>query len=151
MELSSEILSLAFDLCWQLWYQRYSKCNKTTKSQQLKSFRDKRLVDLFINFNQLAFAVTWRFWRLHYRYSIPAPVDRTCASVWSYKHLRITYKYHNLNISMTHVYCKSKVRLVIRSFLHPYPKKWVSIGHAVMHYAWSAHEFSARIKCRHCS
>ena len=51
---------------------------------------------------------------------------------------------------MTHVDCTSKVRLVIRSFLHPYPKTWVAIGHAIMYYARSAHIFSARIKCRHC-
>ena len=52
---------------------------------------------------------------------------------------------------MTHVDCKSEVRLVIRSFLHPYPKKWVAIGHAVVYYARSGHRFSARIKCRHCT
>ena len=52
---------------------------------------------------------------------------------------------------MTQVDCKSKVRLDIRSFLHPYPKMWVSIGHAVVYHARSAHIFSARIKCRHCN
>ena len=67
------------------------------------------------------------------------------------QHPRITYKHDNLNISMTHVDCKSEVRLVIRSFLHPYPKKWVAIGHAVVYHARSAHRFSARIKCRHCT
>ena len=59
---------------------------------------------------------------IQYRHLIPAAVDRRSASAWSYKHPRISYKYDNLNISMTHVDCKSKVRLVIRSFLHPYPK-----------------------------
>ena len=52
---------------------------------------------------------------------------------------------------MTQVDCKSKVRLVIKSFLHPYPEKWEAIGHAVVYYARSAHTFSARIKCRHCN
>ena len=87
---------------------------------------------------------------VQYRHLIPAPADRTSASAWLYKHPRKTYKYDNLNISMTHVDCKSEVRSVIRSFLHQYPKKWVAIGHVVVYYARSAHRFSARIKCRHC-
>ena len=40
-------------------------------------------------------------WLLQCRHLIPAPVDRTSASAWLYKHLYIT---------VTHVACKSKLR-----------------------------------------
>ena len=55
------------------------------------------------------------------------------------------------NALMTHEACESKLRLVVRSSMHPYPGKWVAIGHVVVHYAWAAREFSAGIKCRHCT
>ena len=51
---------------------------------------------------------------------------------------------------MAHNACESKLRSVVSSSIHPYPGKWVAIGHAVVYYAWAAREFSAGIKCRHC-
>ena len=51
---------------------------------------------------------------------------------------------------MTHVVCESKIRLVVRSSMHPCPWCWVTIGHAVVYCAQTAHAFSAGIKCRHC-
>ena len=52
---------------------------------------------------------------------------------------------------MTHVVCESKLRLVVRSSMHPCPGNWMTIGHAVVYFAQAAHSFSAGIKCRHCS
>ena len=49
---------------------------------------------------------------------------------------------------MTNVACETKLRLVVRSSLHPCPENWVAIGLAVVYYA---HLFSAGIKCRHCT
>ena len=57
---------------------------------------------------------------------------------------------NKLSTSMTHVACESKLRSVVRSFIHPSPRNWVTIGRAVVYYAWAAHAFSAGIKCRHC-
>ena len=54
------------------------------------------------------------------------------------------------NILMTHEACKSKLRSVVRSSIHPYPGNWVAIGRAVVYYASAASEFSAGIKRRHC-
>ena len=51
---------------------------------------------------------------------------------------------------MTHVPCESKLRLVVRSSMHPCRGDWVIIGRVVGHYARAAHAFSAGIKCRHC-
>ena len=51
---------------------------------------------------------------------------------------------------MTHEACESKLRLVVRSSMHPYPGNCVAIGHAVVYYDWAAHEFSDGMKCRHC-
>ena len=52
---------------------------------------------------------------------------------------------------MTHEACKSKLRSVVRSSMHPYPGNRVAMGRAVMYYAWAARQFSAGIKCRHCT
>ena len=52
--------------------------------------------------------------------------------------------------SMTHVACESKLRSIERSFIHPWPRNWVTIGRAVVYYARAPHAFSAGIKCRHC-
>ena len=52
--------------------------------------------------------------------------------------------------SMTHVACESKLRSVVRSFIHPGLRSWVTIGRAVVYHARAAHAFSAGIKCRHC-
>ena len=54
------------------------------------------------------------------------------------------------SIAITHSACKSKLRIVVRSFMHPCPGNQVAIGSAVAHYARAAHAFSAGIKCRHC-
>ena len=34
--------------------------------------------------------------------------------------------------------------------MHPRPGNWMAIGCAIMYSAWSAHAFSAGIKCRDC-
>ena len=47
---------------------------------------------------------------------------------------------------MTHVVSESKLRLVVRSSMHPCPGNWV----AVVYFAQAIHAFSAGIKCRHC-
>ena len=86
-----------------------------------------------------------------YRHLIPAPVDRTSASAWSYKHPWITYQEYKPSISINHVACESKLRLVVRAFMHPCPGNQVAISRSVVHYARSAHAFSAGIKCCHCS
>ena len=52
---------------------------------------------------------------------------------------------------MTHEAFESNLRSVVRSSMHPYPGNWVAIGRAVVYYAWTAREFSAGIKCQHCS
>ena len=44
---------------------------------------------------------------------------------------------------MTHVACESKLRSLVRSFIHPWPRNWVTIGRAVVYYA------RAGIKCHH--
>ena len=54
------------------------------------------------------------------------------------------------SIAITHSACKSKLRIVGRSFMHPCPGNQVAIGSAFVHYAQAAHAFSAGIKCRHC-
>ena len=40
-----------------------------------------------------------------------------------------------ISISMTHVVSESKLRLVVRSCMHPCPGNWVAIGHAVVYFA----------------
>ena len=52
---------------------------------------------------------------------------------------------------MTHVGCKSELRSVARSSMHPCRGNRITIRRAVVFYAWAAHEFSAGIKCRDCS
>ena len=52
---------------------------------------------------------------------------------------------------MTHKACESKLCSVLRSSMHPYPGIRVAIGRAVVYYAWTDREFSAGIKCRHCT
>ena len=51
---------------------------------------------------------------------------------------------------MTHEACKSKLRSVVRSSMHPYPGNWVAIGRAVVYYALATRAFSAGIRCWHC-
>ena len=76
---------------------------------------------------------------IQYRHLIPAPVDRT--SVMDNMTKRQT------STSMAHVACESKLRLLVRSSMHPCPGNWVAIGCAVVYYARSTHTFSAVIKC----
>ena len=57
----------------------------------------------------------------------------------------IAWLYNNMsknkpNALMTHEACESKLRLVVRSSMHPYPGKWVAIGHVVVYHAWAARE-----------
>ena len=53
--------------------------------------------------------------------------------------------------SMTHVSCESKLRLVARSSMHPYPGNLVATGRSIVYYARTVHTFSTGIKCRHCT
>ena len=46
---------------------------------------------------------------------------------------------------MTHEACDSKLHLVVRSSMHPYPGNWVAIGHAVVYYTLAAHELNVGI------
>ena len=55
------------------------------------------------------------------------------------------------NTLITHIACESKLRSVVRSYMHPCPGNWVAIGCAVVYSARAAHAFSAGIKCWHCS
>ena len=53
---------------------------------------------------------------------------------------------HKANASTTYVACKSKLRSVVRSSMHPCLGNWVAIGRAVVYYARAAHtlqEFNA--------
>ena len=77
-------------------------------------------------------------YRVNYRHLIPAPVDRTFASDWLYYPPWITCQQNKLSSSMTHVACQSKLRLVVRSSLHPCPENLVAKGRAVVYYAWAA-------------
>ena len=78
---------------------------------------------------------------------IPAPVDRTSASAWSYKHSWITCR----KKAKHRVAFEPKLRSVLRSYMHPCPGNWVEFGRAVVYYARSDQAFSAGIKCRHCT
>ena len=89
-------------------------------------------------------------WPRQYRHLIPAPVDRTSASAWLYKHLWISCQTNNPSTSMTSVDCEPKLRSVVRTFKHPCPGNWVGIGRAVVYYVWAAHAFSAWVKCWQC-
>ena len=48
---------------------------------------------------------------------------------------------------MTHVACESKLRLVVRSSMHPCAGNLLAIRRAVVYYAQA---FSTRVRCRHC-
>ena len=52
---------------------------------------------------------------IQYRHSLPAPVVRTSASGWLYKHPWITHQNSNPSTSMTHIPCESKLRSVLSS------------------------------------
>ena len=53
---------------------------------------------------------------------------------------------------MTHVASESKLRSVIRAYIHPCQgEDWVAIGHTVVYYTRAAQAFSAGIKFRHCT
>ena len=79
---------------------------------------------------------------------------RTSGSAWLYKHQWITCQKNKPNKSITYVTCDSKLRSVLRSGtcgrIHAQTGNWVAIGRAVVHYACSAHSFSARSKCQYC-
>ena len=47
--------------------------------------------------------------QIQYRHELPAPVDRTSACAWLYKHPWITCLKNKPNTSMTHVACESKI------------------------------------------
>ena len=51
----------------------------------------------------------------------------------------------------THVACKSKLRSVLRSSIHPTPRKLRGKWVCVACYARAAHAFSAGINYRHCT
>ena len=87
--------------------------------------------------------------KVQYRHSIPAPVDRTSASALFYKHLLITCQKNKPSSSMTHVACESKLRLVLRSSLHPWPESFVESERTVLYYARDTQASSAGIKFRH--
>ena len=59
----------------------------------------------------------------------------------------LTCQENKRRTQMTHVACESKLRSVVRSFMHQCPWNWVAIGHAVVYYA---HAFCAEMICRHC-
>ena len=83
--------------------------------------------------------------KIQYRHLIPAPVDQTSASAWSYKHVLITCQKWIKYI----VACEPKLRSVVRSYMHPCLGNWVAIGRAVVYHARGDQAFRAGIKCRH--
>ena len=93
--------------------------------------------------------VTLRDRFLQYRHFSLAPIDRTSANVWLYKHLWLAYHKHKSSTSITYVACESMLRSVVRSSMHPCQGNWVAIGRAVIYYAWAAQALRAGIKCRH--
>ena len=56
---------------------------------------------------------------LQYGYLIPAPVDRTSAIAYLYKHPWVTCQNSRPRTSMNHVACEFKLRSVVRSYMHP--------------------------------
>ena len=96
------------------------------------------------------FTFYYNYKDIQYRHLIPAPVDRTSAYAWFYKHPWITFQ----NIFAKHINDPHslwiKLRLVVRSSMQLCPGKLVAIGHAVVYFAQATHAFSAGIKCRHC-
>ena len=85
---------------------------------------------------------------LQYIHLNPAPVDQTSARAWLYKHSSIAGQNNKLNPSMTEEACKSKLRSVVCSFMHPSPGNWVEVRRTVVYYTRA---LSAGIKCLHCS
>ena len=81
---------------------------------------------------------------IKHRYLIPAPVDWTSASALVVK--TPIWTRYNPSTSMTHVACGSKLRSVVRSFMHPCPGDLVAIGCADVYYAQTVHAFSAGVK-----
>ena len=88
---------------------------------------------------------------VQYLHLISAPVDRTSARAWLYKHPWMTCQDNTLCISMTHIACESKIRSVVRSSMHPCPGNRMAIVRAVVYHVLAAKSFSTRMKCRHCS
>ena len=88
---------------------------------------------------------------LQYRNQIPAPVDRLSAIAWLYKHPWLTCQKNKQSTPKTHVICKSKLRSVLRSSMHPWPGSLVAIGRVVVYYAQVVRAFSAGIKYQHCN
>ena len=90
-----------------------------------------------------------------YRHLILAPVDRTPASAWFYKHLWITRQRNKPRTLMTLVACESKQRPVARSYtkshMHPCHGNWVAIGRSAVYYTWVVLTFSAGRNCLHCT
>ena len=86
-----------------------------------------------------------------YRHLIPAPVDRTSASDWLFKHPWIICRENKPNSTMTHVDLESKLRSVLRSSIHPCQENWLAFGCAVVYYARVVLAFSGGIECRHCT
>ena len=70
------------------------------------------LSDMYIMWRNCTYPMNYR-----YRHLIPAPVYRTFASIWLYKHLWIVFQKYNPSTSMTHIFCESKVYLVVKSFM----------------------------------
>ena len=87
-----------------------------------------------------------------YKHLIPAPVDRTPASAWLYKHPRRTCKNNKPSTSMTSVACESKLYPVVRVSVHTCtcPGSWLANSHTVVYYALATRAFSTGIRCWHC-
>ena len=58
---------------------------------------------------------------VQYRHLITAPVNRTSASAWLYKHPWIICRRNEARTSMTHVAYESKLCSYMRSSMHPCP------------------------------
>ena len=104
-----------------------------------------RFFSLFLH--QIKFLLHWII-HVQVIHFTPAPVDRTSASAWSYKHPWI--KCQKPSTPMTNVACESKLLSVLRSSMHTWQENCVAIGRVVVYYARHAHAFSAGIKCWHC-
>ena len=70
---------------------------------------------------------------------IPAPVDRTSASEWLYKHPWISCQKNKPSTSMSHLACELKLCSIVRSSMHPCPRNWMAIRHVVVYFARTAH------------
>ena len=98
-----------------------------------------------------AYPIIGRTDLLQYRDLFPAPVDRTSASDWLYKHPCITCQENNPSTSVTHVVCESRLLSILRLSMSLCSGNWVAIGSVVVYHAQAAHAFSAGIKCQHCN